>query len=235
MKLTRVLIALVLFGITFGYVEAAVVVYLRAIMAPLREGLFPDRPSDELFPMLRLEDLRAAGPEAMRIFWTELGRELATMGMLVAAGLAFARNFRQWLAGFLIAFGVWDIFYYVFLKLLIDWPASLWTWDVLFLVPVPWVGPVISPVLVAVAMIAVGVIILWREARQRPIRAGLLHWAAIFGGGVVMVVAFCWDWGNAAAGGMPNPFNWPLYWTGAAIGTAGFLHAVARPAAPQDG
>jgi hypothetical protein len=217
MRLTRVLIALALFGITFGYVEAAVVVYLRAVLAPLREGLLYDLPHDELFPMITLDDLRAARPEVMRIFWTELAREMATMGMLAAAGLAFARNFRQWLAGFMIAFGVWDIFYYVFLKLLIGWPASLWTWDVLFLVPVPWVGPVISPVLVALAMIAAGVITLWRESQGRPIQA----------------LAFCWDWRNAAAGGMPNPFNWPLYACGLAVGAAGFLHAAIKRAAPE--
>ena len=76
--------------------------------------------------------------------------------MLAAAGLAIAGNFRQWLAGFMISFGVWDIFYYVFLRLLIGWPESLMTWDLLFLLPVPWVGPVIAPVLVSLSMIVAG-------------------------------------------------------------------------------
>ena len=81
----------------------------------------------------------------MRILLVDLVREFGTMVMLAAMGLAIGRNLREWFAGFMIAFGVWDIFYYVFLKVILDWPASLWTWDLLFLLPVPWIGPVIAP------------------------------------------------------------------------------------------
>jgi len=225
MKLTRVLTALVLFGVAFAYVEAAVVVYLRAHYDPIRHGVHPKEASGELFPMLRLEHLEAAGPQYTHMLWTELGRELATLVMLAAMGLAIGRNLREWLAGFMIAFGVWDIFFYVFLKLLIDWPASVWTWDILFLLPVPWVGPVISPVLVSVSMIVAGAAIFWRESHGRPIRFRWFHWLAIIGGGLIVIVAFCWDWRNTAAGGWPNPFNWPLFIVGEAIGLAGFAHA----------
>jgi hypothetical protein len=154
--------------------------------------------------------------------------------MLAAAGLAIARNFRQWLAGFMISFGVWDIFYYVFLRLLIGWPASLMTWDILFLVPVPWVGPVLAPVIIAVSMIAAGAAILWRDRNRRPIAFGIIHWAMIFGGGLIVIVAFCWDWRHTSAGGLPNPFNWPLFAVGEAIGIFGFLHAfrIAEPRQP---
>lgn len=224
-RLTRVLTALVLFGISFGYVEAAVVVYLRAILEPIRREALPNEPKDALFPLLTVEQLREAGPRHVRMLATELGRELATLVMLAAAGLAVARNFRQWLAAFMIAFGVWDVFYYVFLKLLIDWPASPATWDILFLVPVPWVAPVLAPVLVAVVMILAGTAILWRESAGRPVRLRWLHWAAILGGGLTIVVAFCWDYENAMAGGWPNPFNWPLFLAGLLVGTAAFLHA----------
>ena len=146
--------------------------------------------------------------------------------MLAAAGLAIGRSFREWLAGFMIAFGVWDIFYYVFLKLLLGWPASLWTWDILFLLPVPWVGPVIAPVLVSLSMIAAGVVVLWRESLGWPVRCGGLHWALIVLGGLVVIVAFCWDFQNTAAGGWPNPFNWPLFALGEAMAAAGFVHAL---------
>lgn len=144
MKLTRTLLALALFGIAFGYVEAAVVAYLRNIYTPIRHKTFPMMPHDDLFPLLQVEHLQAAGPEYVRLLWIELGRELATLVMLAATGLAIGRTFREWLAGFLICFGVWDISYYAFLKLLIGWPASFWTWDILFLLPVPWVGPVVA-------------------------------------------------------------------------------------------
>ena len=154
MRLTRTLAAIALFAVAFGYVEAAVVVYLRTICEPVRKEVFAEAHHDDVFPLLQLKHLEAGGPGYTHALWTELGRELATMIMLAAVALLVARNFRQWLAGFMIAFGVWDIFYYVFLKLLIDWPASLLTWDILFLIPVPWVGPVIAPVLIAVSMIA---------------------------------------------------------------------------------
>ncbi len=226
MKLTRTLIALVLFGVAFGYVEAAVVVYLRAHYDPIRREAFDRPPDGELFPMLRLEHLQQAGPQYMHMLWTELGRELATLVMLAAVGLAIARNVREWLAAFMIAFGVWDIFFYVFLKILIDWPPSLWTWDILFLLPVPWVGPVIAPVLVAGSMIAAGVAVLRRESRGRPIRFHALHWTAIVGGGLIVIVAFCWNYPNTTADGLPNPFNWPLFALGEAVGLAGFLHAM---------
>ncbi len=225
MKLTRVLVALILFGVGFGYVEAAVVVYLRAICEPLRPEALGGQPSDEVFPLMQEEGFQNADCRYVRVLLTELGREVATMVMLAAAGLTVAANFRQWLAGFMIAFGVWDICYYLFLRLLIGWPESLWTWDILFLLPVPWVGPVIAPVLVAAQLIAAGVAILWRESRGRPIRFGRLHWLAFLGGGLIIIVAFCWDFRNVSAGGWPNPFNWPLFALGEAIGLAGFLHA----------
>ena len=159
MRLKRTFLALILFGIAFGYVEAAVVVYLRTIFVPIRQETFHAVAHNDLFPLLTVEHLQAAGPEYARLLETELGREVATIVMLAAAGLAVAGNFRQWLAGFMIAFGVWDIFYYVFLRLLIGWPESLMTWDILFLVPVPWVGPVIAPVIVSLSMILAGGVI----------------------------------------------------------------------------
>lgn len=232
MKLTRVLVALVLFGVGFAYIEAAVVVYLREILQPVRQELLAGAPHDEVFPLLSSEQLQAAGPKYVRAVMTELGRELATMLTLSAVALAIARNFRQWLAGFMIAFGVWDVFYYLFLRLLLGWPESLLTWDVLFLLPTVWAGPVISPLLVAVAMIAAGVVILRREARGRPVRFAWFHGMTILGGALVIIVAFCWDWQNTSHGGWPNPFNWPLFLLGMAVGAAGFGHAflTKRPA-----
>jgi hypothetical protein len=229
MKLTRVLVALLLFGIAFGCIEAAVVVYLRTLGEPIREKVLANQPHDGIFPLLTLEQWKDAGMDFMPLAITELIRELATMLLLVSIGLAHARNVREWFAGFMIAFGVWDIFYYVFLKLFVGWPASLWTWDLLFLIPVPWSGPVITPVLVSLAMIAAGVEILRREAAGMAVHLRPADWAAIFVGGLVVIVAFCWDYPHTAKGGMPNPFNWPLFLVGMAIGIAGFVHALRLP------
>jgi hypothetical protein len=229
MRLTRPYLALLLFGIAFGYVEAAVVVYLRAVLEPVRHASFRPEEDDGVFPLLTTKQIEEAGPDYVRALDVEAGREAATLFMLAAAGLAVACNFRTWLAGFMISFGVWDIFYYVFLRLLVRWPDSLMTWDILFLLPVPWVGLVISPVIVSLSMIATGGAILWREEAGRPIEFRAAHWAAIFGGGLTVIVAFCWDWRHAAAGGLPHQFNWPLFALGEAIGLASFLHAWRYP------
>src|SRR5689334_158349 len=181
----QTLAALFLFGVSFGYVEAAVVAYLRAIYDPIRQQLHPERPKGDLFPLITPEQLRAAGgPENTRRLAIEIGREAATMLMLAAVGLAVARDSQQWLAAFLIGFGVWDISFYAFLRLIIDWPGSWLTWDLLFLLPVPWVGPVIAPILVSLTMIFCGV-----AALRRKIRIRALHWLAIISGGFIIILA----------------------------------------------
>lgn len=222
----RTLVALVLFGIAFGYVEAAVVVYLRHIEGPARARAFPDRSPDDVLPLLSPEAWKAAGINPAPLIATELGRELATMFMLVAIALAHARSARQWFAGFMISFGVWDIFYYVFLKVLLGWPASLMTWDILFLLPVPWTGPVITPVLVAAAMIVFGALILAREESGQPARLDALSRLLLVAGGLIVIVAFCWEWRRVADCQRPQAFNWPLFIAGNAVGLAGALRSL---------
>jgi hypothetical protein len=114
----------------------------------------------------------------------------------------------------------------VFLKVLLDWPASFMTWDLLFLLPVPWVGPVLAPLLVALSMIGVGAAALWRQAIGQPLRLCWLHWLVLVVGGLIVVTAFCWDYRNTLAGGEPNPFNWPLFALGEGMALASFLHAL---------
>jgi hypothetical protein len=162
-----------------------------------------------------------------------VAREAATLVMLVAVALAAAGTFRQWLAAFMIAFGTWDIFYYAFLKALIDWPASLLTWDILFLIPVPWVGPVVAPMVVSLSMIIAGLIIFQREYAGCPIRFRWPHWTILVISGLAIVVAFCWDYDNVMAGGRPNPFHWPLFTAGELSGCAAFWHALSIPPSPR--
>src|SRR5262249_52343474 len=131
----RMTTALILFGVSFGYVEAAAVVYLRVTYEPLHQRLYPDRAATDLFPILLPEQIDAAGPEYVQRMYTELAREAATLAMLASVALVVARNARQWLGAFLVAFGVWDIFFYIFQRVLIGWPASLLDWDLLFLLP----------------------------------------------------------------------------------------------------
>lgn len=221
----RAVISLILFGSAFGYVEAAVVVYLRHIYQPVRQKLHPGKPPDDLFPLITTEQLKEQGPDYERLLLTELGREFATLLMLAGAALAVAANFRQWLAGFVLAFGVWDLVFYLFLKSILNWPDSLRTWDILFLLPLPWVGPVLSPCIVAATMIWGGIVLLKRDIGGRGMRISGPHWAGIVVGGLVLMVAFMWDWRNTMAGHEPNPFNWPLFAAGELLSVGSFLHS----------
>ena len=216
----RTLLALLIFGTAFGYLEAAVVTYLRLLHGPDVARFHPGRKADDLFPLLTLEQLRALGAQTTHTLGTELGREAATIVMVAAIALAVSRNAGEWAAAFVIVFGTWDITFYAFLKVLIDWPASLMTWDILFLIPVPWVGPVLAPVLVSAAMIAAGV---WQM--RRPVRVRAKEWFGILGGAVVVIIAFALDYENIMAGGMPNPFHWGVFIVGLATGVASYAWA----------
>lgn len=126
------MLALVLFSVAFGYLEGAVVTYLRTLHEPARLHYYPNRAAGEMFPLLTFDQLRAAAPEQVETLYTEIGREAATMLMLAAIALAVSHNRRQWAAAFAISFGIWDTVFYATLKLLLGWPASLLTWDILF-------------------------------------------------------------------------------------------------------
>ena len=119
--------------------------------------------------------------------------------MLAAFALIAGRNFNQRMAAFAVAFGLWDISFYAFLKLMIHWPDSLNTWDILFLIPLPWIGPVLAPVLVSAALIVCGLISLIRGG----IPARLPHWLFMIAGGLVVILSFVWDFRNVIAGGEP--------------------------------
>jgi hypothetical protein len=220
--LRRTLAALVLFGSAFGYVEAAVVSYLRDLHEPARQRFFPGRPTGELFPLVTLEQLRAAGPVQAKTLAIEIGREAATIVMLAAVALAVAGNGGQWVAAFAIAFGTWDIAFYVFLKVLLGWPASVFTWDVLFLIPAPWTGPVLAPTLVSVAMAGAGAYHLWREANGARVRIGALRWLGIASGAALILASFLTDYRRVMAGGMPHPFHWGVFGAGLALGALSY-------------
>lgn len=216
----RITLGLILFGIAFGYVEAAVVVYLRSIHEPVRARVHPGVSPAEVFPLLTFDELRTAAPEQAKLVRVEVVREAATLLML--AGVAWvALERRMWLSAFAVAFGVWDIFYYVFLRLLTGWPASLFTWDVLFLIPAPWAAPVLAPVIVSLSVVVAGII-----ALKRAVLLKRWHWAGIGCGGVAILLSFLWDSPNVLAGGFPHPFFWGLFAAGEVAGFGSFLIAL---------
>ena len=224
----RTIVALLLFGTAFGYLEAAVVSYLRLLHEPARQRFYPGRSPADLFPLLTLEQLHAADANQGRTLVAEIGREVATILMLAAVALAVARNAGEWAAAFVIAFGVWDITFYIFLKLLLDWPASLFTWDILFLVPVPWVGPVLAPVLVSAVMILAGAWHLRCGSAAAPVRLAPAHWGGILGGAVIIVISFAMDYRNIMSGRMPNPFHWGVFFVGMFVAIGAYALAVRR-------
>jgi hypothetical protein len=228
LRLRRTIFGLVLFGIAFGYVEAAVVIYLRALYEPLRQRLTPGRAAGDLFPLLDRDRMVAEAPETGRLLTVEVIREGATILMLAAAAMLVTGDRGLWLPAFAVAFGVWDVSFYLFLKLWINWPASLATWDLLFLLPVPWVAPVLAPVIVSFTIIACGVI-----ALCRPMRIGYLQWIGLFLGGALVILSFTWDFRNVLAGNLPRPFAWPLFLAGEFVSLGTFLKALLRQPWPK--
>lgn len=195
-----------LFAIAFAWVESAVVVYLREIFF---DGGFA-------FPLkVRWEGGQRMVSPLVRI---EFVREIATLTMLAAVGWVTGGNRLLRTAYFMLAFGVWDIFYYVWLRVMVGWPQSLMTWDLLFYVPLPWVGPVITPVLIALTMIGAGTLLVWLDAAGRRVVWRWRDTAVELTCALALVVAFCWDWqnilqlpGDERRTGVPNPFAWWLY------------------------
>jgi hypothetical protein len=143
----RQLIVLTIFAASFGFVEAAVVVYLRAAVGllPGYQGTLSDvQHSPQSYQQEKsIDDFP---PSLMTI---EVAREAATILMLVSVAFLAAGRVRERWASFLWAFAVWDIAYYAGLWATVRWPASLKDMDVLFLIPVPWVAQVWFPVLVS--------------------------------------------------------------------------------------
>jgi hypothetical protein len=147
---------LVVAGGAFGYVEAAVVYYLRALM-----NFHENYSLVHYKTLLNLGFITFISPQhplliSNRITNVEKFREVATIVLLVAVAYVAGKNARQRVGAFLVTFACWDIFYYVFLKIIANWPSSLMTKDVFFLLPVPWIGPVITPLIIAAAMLVCG-------------------------------------------------------------------------------
>ena len=68
--------------------------------------------------------------------------------LCMLALLADARARERW-SSFLWTFAVWDLAYYAGLWGMLRWPTSLTDYDVLFLIPVPWIAQVWFPLLVS--------------------------------------------------------------------------------------
>lgn len=162
------LLTVTFFSIAMGFLESAVVVYLRKIYYP--DGF--------LLPLVTIDK---------NILLTEILREAATIVMLITIGIIGGKSKPSRFAYFIFCFGVWDIFYYVFLKALLNWPATLMDWDILFLIPVPWFGPVIVPCIISTTMIALALYIIVSEAKGKIISIGKMVWLLLIVGSLLFI------------------------------------------------
>lgn len=212
--LLKHLFALATFGVAMGFFEAVVVVYLRQLFYP--EGFaFPLRPMSP--GILSIESLR----------------EVSTVVMLIAVSILAGSGFLRRFSFFLIIFGVWDIFYYVWLKVLVNWPSNFLDWDVLFLIPVIWTGPVLAPVICSGTMIAFGGRLLVLLNKGQAVRMGRYEWLLMGTGTSLIFIAFIRDFAHIIIKGgfysrfwslgadpefqrcvaefVPSSFNWPVF------------------------
>jgi hypothetical protein len=175
--------------------EAVVVVYLRGLLQ-----ISPEYVS--LGPYLRMELLR----------------EVATLTMLSAVGWLAGQRRRDRLAFGLFSFALWDIWYYVWLRALIGWPATLLDWDILFLIPLRWWSPVLAPLLIASLICTCAFLAVIRMERAKPLSFTPARVAFIALGASLALYVFVSDSLHALIRGQldwavvrPGPFNWPLF------------------------
>jgi len=200
----KYLLAVGFFAIAMAYIESAVVVYLR--------GLY------------EIEDLLKDTPLiADQYTIIEIGREAATLVMLAVLGWIAGRSRQERIGYAVFAFGLWDIFYYIWLNIFIGWPQSLLDWDILFLIPLPWWGPILSPVLIALLMVIGGVFAVIRVEQSKVLRFKIWDLIISCVGIALILYTFMYDALQALPNGIeavgavkPSTFNWIIYLIGLA-------------------
>jgi hypothetical protein len=208
-----------LFAIAMAYLESAVVVYLRQLYG--------------------ISDLIISVPPFdPKIGVIELGRELATLIMLLTVGWVAGKKFQSRLGFAVLAFGVWDIFYYVWLRLFIGWPQTVFDPDLLFLLPLPWWGPVLSPILIAALMVISGALAAIKDEHELRLIPSSMDWVLLAGGILTVLYTFMADAlsvlpANAQTLSQlrPSEFNWPVYLVGFAMLVL-FVWRMAKSAQP---
>lgn len=204
----------VIFGVAFGYIEAAVVVYLRTIFHP--DGF--------TFPLTNF----GINPLWKPLLITEIGREAAALILILTGAWLFGKNRHQRFAYFATIFAIWDIFYYIWLKVLIDWPGSIMDWDILFLIPMTWAGPVLAPVLISLTLLLFAVIILYKDSYGRTLDVNRWEWLGFILTGLVMVVSFCIAGLHMTKNDFQSYFYWWLFATGNVLAIAVFIKCLLK-------
>jgi len=199
-------------AVAMAYLESAVVVYLQLALDSQVGVIFPLRPVAEVGDLVLIE----------------VGREAATLVMIATAGILAGRTGLERLAWAAVVFGAWDIGYYAWLYVFAGWPPSLATTDLLFLIPVPWVGPVWSPVAVSVALVGFGLAAARAERGGRHLVLRSWHWIAGVGGGLLVILSYTLDAGSVIDGGMPGTYPWPVFAAGMIVAAVAAVDVLRR-------
>lgn len=207
MSLNKNLFAVFIFSIAMAYLESAVVVYLRYLYYPM--GF--------IFPIKMIPN---------QTLFIELGREAATIIMLLAIALLSSKLKRQRIFFFFFAFGVWDIFYYIWLKIFINWPQTLLTDDLLFLIPVPWIAPVVAPILISVLFITISIMALKKIEKGKQVEISKTNAAIILVGVLLILISFMWNYQERLISTSPVEFFWMVFIIGLLLMIAGGINVI---------
>lgn len=198
------------YAIAMAFVEAAVVVYLRQILSPGDPAV----------------STPTAGVSAIPV--VEAFREAATIVMLLAVGALAGGDAWERFLWFSCAFGIWDIFYYVWLRVLIGWPGSVLSWDVLFLIPVPWTAPVLAPVIISAGLVLGSLWLLRLKGKGAVLRFAPWLWALTILGGAIVLLSFMLDYRLAVQGVEPPVFHWLVFAAGVSVALLALVIGVRR-------
>jgi hypothetical protein len=206
------------FAIAMAWLESATVYYLRTLV----DRIEPYQPN----PL----------PIQGVLGQVELVREAATLVMLFTLGVLAGRTWRARWGYAAVAFGIWDIFYYVFLRIMCGWPRSLFDWDVLFLLPLPWWGPVLAPMAIALLLVVWGTVVSRDDAPQDASRTVRKVWTVTATGTALALYVFMADSLHqlpALRDGMtyalPTQFNWLAFSAALVLMAAPLVATGVRP------
>ena len=199
------LAVLTLFSITFAF-------FVTAVMYFIRSHYYPNGFD---FPVKLLKGLP---------FAIEYMRQLANLVIIFCVAYLAGRNVRERMAAFMFVFGLWDIFYYIWFYILIQWPPDLMAWDLLYRVPVHWSGPVIAPIIVSIALIKAALLIFYSGSKNWNIKFNLSDWLVEIFAGIGVLTAFLWNYQKIQQGKIPEYFPWWIFGVSVGLGICYFAY-----------
>lgn len=199
-----IILLYLVFGIAMAYLESAIVVYLRLLYYP--DGFY--------FPMKTIP---------LTVAFIEVGREAATLVMLWFAAQMSRRQFKEKFALFIFTFGVWDIFYYAWLKIFLNWPKGMFDWDILFLIPVPWAAPWLAPALFSAGLIFAAILILYYPQRFDTKILKRNEWIGELICAAFIMLTFFSNTSLVNEGGIPGYYQWWVFLSAMVAGLIIFL------------